>query len=137
MVLEAESRPRPSATDTAGVFGVFTAIILTVEFMMAMWIRGIPFTAALFGLMTLGFGTVTGAVYVLARRTSRSKSGETRYATAKGVLMIGLVSSACMALLAGIFALPLLFNGGWRSQHLWRAPATLGSSDTGHHGQAC
>lgn len=136
MVLEAESERHLRENDSAGVLGVFTAIILTIEFMIAMWIQGIPFTAALFGLMTLGFGTVTGAVYLVAGRTAGSEGRQARYATAKGVLVIGLISSACMALLAGIFALPLLFNGGWRSQHLWRAPATLGSSDAGPRGRA-
>ncbi len=97
---------------------------------MAMWIRGIPFTAALFALMTLAFAIVSGAVYLLGRRADRgSRASRPHYATMRSALMIGLISSASMAVLAGIFALPLLFNGGWQSLHReWRPPAILGSA---------
>ncbi len=136
MVLEADSQRHPSGNDSSSVLGVYTAIILTVEFMLAMWIRGIPYTAALFALMTLAFGIVSGGVFIVARKASR-KRGATQYSTTKNVLVIGLVASACMALLAGIFALPLLFNGASISQHFeWRTPAISGSRTNDNAGNA-
>lgn len=131
------SPSRQSALEVSGFFGTLTVIVLVLELMLALWIRGIVFTAGLFSLMSAFFGTATLASYVLNRRAAKrgAERSSERRAAVGAVLLIALVSSACIALLAGIFALPLLFNGGWReTRPEWRIPAVLGLNRT-HDGQ--
>ena len=117
-----QRRP-PIGDQNSGMLVTFTMMLLVLEFFAALWIQGIIFAAALFGLMSLALAIATGGVYVL----SRSANSASRYATARSLLLIALVSSASLALLAGLFALPLLFNG---SRHPlrpeWRVPSILG-----------
>jgi len=127
-----QGRP-PIGDQNSGMLVTFTMTLLVLEFFAALWIQGIIFAAALFGLMSLVLAIATGGVYVI----SRSANSASRYATARSLLLIALVSSASMALLAGLFALPLLFNG---SRHplrpAWRVPSILGARKT-HDAIAC
>lgn len=121
----------------AGSLGLFTVIVLVLEFMTALWARGVVFTAVLFGLMSVIFAAATLASYFLARRAVRREQLITRTQSAvRALFLIGLVSSACIALLAGIFSLPLLFNAGWGDFHPeWRIPAVSGFSGTAENGR--
>ncbi len=130
MLKNVDTRPRrPALDENSGMLATFTAAVLVLEFLAALWIQGIIFAAALFGLMSLALAIATSAVYILTRKAVCGEgSSARRYATARSVLLIALVSSASMALLAGIFALPLLINGSKRPLRLeWRIPSVLGS----------
>ena len=118
--------------EVLGFFSILIVIVLVLELVAAMSIRGIVFSAALFSLMSVIFGIATFASYVLNRRAAKRGESNNRRRTAVGyLLLIALVSSACIALLAGIFSLPLLFNGGSREvRPQWRMPAVLGFSRT-------
>jgi len=127
--------------DVLGFFSILIIIVLVLELVAAISIRGIVFSAALFSLMSVIFGIATFVSYVLNRRAAKRAESNTRRRTAVGyLLLIALVSSACIALLAGIFSLPLLFHGGSRELHpQWRMPADPGSSrtDQGPLSMAC
>lgn len=124
-------RRRPIGGEDSGMLVTFTMVLLVLEFIAALWIQGIVFAAALFGLMSLASAIAIGAVHVFSLRTAASRRAASRYATAKSLLLIVLVSSVSLALLAGFFALPLLFNGNRRSlRPEWRVPSVLGASKT-------
>jgi hypothetical protein len=115
--------------DLAGLTSILVVTVLVFEFLVAMWIRGIMFSAVLFGSMSAIFGLTTLLIYSLNRRGSeRLEPTSRRRAALASVLLIALVSSACIALLAGIFSLPLLFNGRTREPRQWRVPSVLGLS---------
>jgi hypothetical protein len=103
-------------------------VLLVLEFLAAMWIRGIVFAAGLFGLMSLLLGLAVAVFHVLSLKAGqRAHARSAIYATAESVFLIAFVSSACMAVLAGIFALPVIFNTGWHPmQPRWRVPSILG-----------
>jgi hypothetical protein len=123
-------RRRPIGGEDSGMLVTFTMVLLVLEFIAALWIQGIIFAAVLFGLMSLALAIAIGAVYVFSLRTA-SRRAASRYATARSLLLIALVSSASLALLAGLFALPLLFNGSRRSlRPEWKVPSVLGACKT-------
>jgi hypothetical protein len=110
--------------------GLLTLVLLVLEFLAAMWIKGIIFTAVLFGLMSAAFAVASLVLYLLSSTDLRSGASR-RLGPVQYLLLIALVSSASIALLAGIFSLPLLFNGGFRkARPEWRIPAMLGSIPT-------
>jgi hypothetical protein len=115
-------------SDIAGAISILVVILLVFEFLAAMWIRGIVFSAALFGLMSLLFGMAILAIYLVDRGFSRfSLRSSRRLGAVRSFLWIALVSSSCIALLALIFSMPLLFNGANRGSHpQWRVPSILG-----------
>jgi hypothetical protein len=123
--------------EASGPLGLLTVIILILEFMAALWIRGVIFTAALFGGMSLLFGVGVFAVYVLNYRAVRrgAEVNAGRREVLGAICLVGLVSSACIALIAGIFSIPLLSNGGFRQPRpVWRIPAILGENFTSTSG---
>ena len=120
---------QPRDDDLVSLTSIFVLIILVIEFLAAMWIRGILFTAVLFSSMSAILGLATLPIYLLNRRSSkRLEPTSRRRAAAVSVLFIALVSSACIAMLSGIFSLPLLFNGETREPRQWRVPSVLGLS---------
>ncbi len=118
---------------SSGAIGVLVVVILVLEFLVAVTVRGIEFTAVLFAIMSAFFAMAELVTYVVARASVRSaEASEMPYASAGTVLLIALVSSMCIAVLAGIFALPLLFNGGQGAPgSSWRPPSILGTLRTG------
>jgi hypothetical protein len=97
--------------DLTGLASILVVTILIVEFLVAMWVRGIMFSAVLFGSMSAIFGLATILFSFVNRRAgARAEPASPRRPALASVLLVALVSSACIALLAGIFSLPLLFN---------------------------
>lgn len=122
---------RAQLNDRVGSLGLLTVVVLVLEFLVAMWIRGIVFTAALFGFLSAIFALATLLFHLVSRTVPDQGGVDSRRGALAYLLLIALVSSACIAVLAGIFSLPLLFNGGWQEAHPeWRIPSILGSRPT-------
>jgi hypothetical protein len=119
---------RGSGDGALASLGILTVVILVLEFLAALWIQGILFTAVLFGLMSVAFSCVIAVLYLLKRHAvSRVRFASPRWTVAASIIEIALFSALCIALLAGIFSLPLLFHGGKRQLQRWQFPTVLGA----------